>query len=178
MVYGVVQQHQGTIHVYSEVGIGTTFRIYLPTVDHAVAASAAPDNEPVRGGTETILVAEDDPLVRDLTVRILQGAGYQTITAADGDEAVRLFEENSERVSLALLDVVMPKRGGRDAFQRIRAISPTMQAIFCSGYDPDTAQVGFVMDDELRLIQKPFDPEYLLETIRAVLDEEPCPVMS
>ena len=178
MVYGMVQQHAGAIRVYSEPGIGTTFRIYLPTADHAVANSRSPERKPVSGGSETILIAEDDPMVRELAVRMLQGGGYQTITAADGEEAVRLFEENADRIALALLDVVMPRLGGRDAFHRMKAIKPTVQVIFCSGYDPDMAQVGFVMDDDLRLIQKPFDPQLLLATIREVLDLEPCQATS
>jgi PAS domain S-box-containing protein len=174
MVYGVVQQHGGAIQVYSEPGIGTTFKIYLPTVDSAAETSVIPICRNSRGGTETILIAEDDPMVRDLAVRVLGKAGYQTITAADGEEAVRLFEANRDIISLALLDVVMPRLSGRDAFHRIKAIKPSVQAVFCTGYDPEMAQVGFVMDDCFRLIQKPFDPEVLLETIRELLDEVVC----
>ncbi|MEX0611064.1 MAG: response regulator [Pirellulales bacterium] len=175
MVYGVAQRHQGTIHVYSELGAGTTFRIYLPTMDHAsVAASAAPVQEVASSGSETILIAEDDPLVRQLAVRMLERAGYQTITAADGEEAVRQFERNIDRIPLALLDVVMPRLGGREAFEKMKALNPNVQAIFCSGYDPQMAQVGFVVDDDLRLIQKPFVPELLLATIREILDNQPC----
>lgn len=177
-VYGVIQQHQGTIHVYSEVGAGTTFRVYLPTIDHASPAVLAPTHEKARGGTETILIAEDDAMIRELAVRMLQRAGYNTITAADGEEAVRLFEENLDSVSLALMDVVMPRLSGRDAYQKMKAMKPTMPAVFCSGYDPQMAQVGFVVDDELPLLQKPFDPELLLETIRLALDEASCPMMN
>jgi signal transduction histidine kinase len=174
MVYGMVRQHRGAIRVYSEVGIGTTFRIYLPTIDHASDALTPPAPKPASGGTETILVAEDDPLVRELAVRMLQRAGYQTITAADGEEAVGVFEDNVDRVALALLDVVMPRLNGRDAFQRMKAIKPTLPAVFCSGYDPQMAHVGLATDEEMRLIQKPFDPQLLLATIREVLDLEPC----
>jgi DNA-binding NtrC family response regulator len=105
---------------------------------------------------------------------MLQRAGYQTITAADGEEAVGVFEDNVDRVALALLDVVMPRLNGRDAFQRMIAIKPTLPAVFCSGYDPQMAHVGLATDEEMRLIQKPFDPQLLLATIREVLDLEPC----
>jgi nitrogen-specific signal transduction histidine kinase/ActR/RegA family two-component response regulator len=174
MVYGMVQQHQGAIRVYSEPGIGTTFRIYLPTIDSVSQATEPASSAQVRGGSETILVAEDDSMVRTLAVRMLERAGYHTITAADGKEAVRLFKENIDTIRLALLDVVMPHMGGREAYHAMRAIQPTLRAIFCSGYDPDTAQVGFVVDDKLRLIQKPFDPSLLLATVREVLDAEEC----
>jgi signal transduction histidine kinase/CheY-like chemotaxis protein len=177
MVYGMVRQHQGAIRVYSELGAGTTFRIYLPTTDHAAPAALAAISAPariVRGGTETVLVAEDDPTVRQLAVRVLERAGYRALTAVDGEDAVRLFREHGSDISCALLDVVMPRLGGHEAFQRIKAIDPDMKAIFCSGYDPSMAQVGFVMDDDARLIQKPFVPEVLLTALREVLDGTPC----
>ena len=176
MVYGMVRQHGGAIRVYSELGVGTTFRVYLPTTDHATPAPAAAPAREVRGGHETILIAEDDPLVRRLAVLVLQRAGYQTIIAVDGEEAVRLFQQHANEISLALLDVVMPRMGGREAFQRIKELDPAMKVVFCSGYDPSMAQVGFVFNDEARLVQKPFVPETLLSTLRDVLDEAPCPI--
>lgn len=174
MVYGVVQQHRGSVRVYSEVDMGTTFRIYLPTVDQPLATASQEPKPTVLGGSETILVAEDDPFVRKLTVRILNDAGYETITAADGQEAVELFEANANHVSLALLDVVMPRLGGREVLQRLKAVRPDIQAVFCSGYDPEMDQVGFVVEDDLRLIHKPVNPDALLAAIREALDEEPC----
>ena len=174
MVYGLVQQHKGSIHVYSEPEFGTTFRIYLPTVDHAAAAASAAKPKAVQGGKETILIAEDDPMVRQLAVRLLARAGYTTIVAEDGEEAVRLFIENMQSVSLVLMDVVMPRLGGREAYERIKELNPNVQAIFSSGYDPEMAQVGNVMEDNLLLIQKPFDPDVLLAAIRNTLDAAPC----
>ncbi len=121
MVYGCVQQHEGTINVYSEPKLGTTFKIYLPlatevasVADDVVAALAA-------GGNETILVAEDEPMVRDLAVRILTRAGYTVLLAADGAEAVEQFEANAEAISLVLLDAVMPKLTGHQAYDRMKA---------------------------------------------------------
>ena len=172
MVYGIVQQHGGLVRIYSEPGYGSTFKIFLPAVDRNVVPQVS---EPIRAlarGTETILVAEDEPLVRSLTVRVLQGAGYETLVAKDGEEAIQLFEANADRISLAVLDVVMPRRSGREVYERIRQLNPNTQAIFCSGYDPETGQVDFVKDVGLRLIQKPFAPEVLLQAIREVLDLE------
>jgi CheY-like chemotaxis protein len=177
MVYGMMQQHRGAIHVYSEVGIGTTFRIYLPTVDHAAEPQPEPARGQAAGGTETILIAEDDPMVRELAVRILQRAGYQTIVAADGEDAVRVFQDNVDHVSLAILDAVMPRLSGRDAFQRMQQINPRLPAIFCSGYDPEMAQVDFATEEHLRLIQKPFTPQSLLANVREALDLQLCPMI-
>jgi two-component system cell cycle sensor histidine kinase/response regulator CckA len=175
MVYGVVKQHHGAIRVYSELGLGTTFRIYLPTVEQPATDAVGRPEYSIYCGGETILVAEDDPLVRNLTVRILEDAGYETITAADGAEALELFEANAERVSLALLDVVMPRLGGKEVFHKLKAIRPGIQAVFCSGYDPEMEQVGFVLEDHFRLIHKPVNPEVLLATVREALDEALCP---
>jgi two-component system, cell cycle sensor histidine kinase and response regulator CckA len=111
-------------------------------------------------------------------VRVLERAGYRALTAIDGEDAVRLFREHRSEISCALLDVVMPRLGGREALQRIKAIDPDMKAIFCSGYDPSMAQVGFVMDDDARLIQKPFVPEALLTALREVLDGTPCQLIT
>ncbi|HEY5315404.1 MAG TPA: ATP-binding protein, partial [Pirellulales bacterium] len=108
-VYGVVQQHKGTVRVYSELGIGTTFRVYLPSTENTIALEEQRPPDPRASGVELILVAEDEPLVRNLAVRILQGAGYQTLVARDGEEALQLFKTRESEISLALLDVVMPK---------------------------------------------------------------------
>jgi two-component system cell cycle sensor histidine kinase/response regulator CckA len=171
MVYGVVRQHKGTIRVYSELGLGTTFRIYLPTIDHATAKPSDACKGVTRGGHETILIAEDDPLVRDVAVRILQRAGYQTLIAADGQEAVDLFAAHREEISLALLDVVMPGMGGRNVCDTIKASKPDTEVIFCSGYDPEMAGVDTLPAQAERIVQKPFDPEKLLNIIRDALDK-------
>jgi signal transduction histidine kinase len=174
MVYGVVRQHKGTIRVYSEVGLGTTFRIYLPTVDHALARPNDSRKSAARGGHETILIAEDDPLVRDVAVRILERAGYRTIVAADGQEAVELFAEHRGEISLAVLDVVMPRLGGRDVCKKIKASKPNTEVIFCSGYDPEMAGIDTFAAPDQRIVQKPFDPEKLLNIIRDALDSQLC----
>ncbi len=172
MVYGVVQQHKGAIHVYSEPGRGTTFKVYLPVGgqesedDLPEAPAAAP------GGRETILVAEDEAIVRDIVVRILESSGYQVLTARNGEEALRVFEKHHAAISLVLLDVIMPKLTGYEVYRRIASEHPGAKVIFVSGYDPGTNQSKFILQEDLRLIEKPFDPGTLLCAVREALDEE------
>jgi len=169
-VYGIVQQHEGAVCVRSEPGQGTTFEIYLPTVDETSETNEAEPAVAGPGGTETILVAEDEPIVRNLTVRILEDAGYTVLTAHDGEEALRIFEEHGSDISLSVLDAVMPKISGPDVYLQIKEACPEAHVIFCSGYDPDTAKSDFIGQHSQCLIQKPFEPHVLLRTIREVLD--------
>jgi PAS domain S-box-containing protein len=175
MVYGCVQQHGGAINVYSEPNLGTTFKIYLPI---AAAADAVGDEvvpPPAASGHETILIAEDEPMVRSLAVRILTGAGYSILEAADGAEAVALFEANADAVSLVLLDAVMPRLTGHQAYDRIKLKNPALPVVFSSGYDPETSQVKRLVDEGVRMIQKPFDPDALLRAVREALDAQHLP---
>jgi CheY-like chemotaxis protein len=172
MVYGVVQQHQGVIRVYSEVGLGTTFKIYLPTIESDATAMASETASTPKGGVETILIAEDEPLVRDLYDRILGRAGYRLLTACDGQHAWELFQAHQDEIDLLVLDVVMPRLSGRELHRQIEQLRPEIPVVFCSGYDPDTAHVRFAEDSDRRFLQKPFDPDVLLQTVREVLDRE------
>lgn len=123
------------------------------------------------GGDETILVAEDEPIVRDVVVRILRRAGYAILEAEDGRRAVELLEENPDYISLALLDVMMPGMGGREAYQRLRELKPGIGVVFATGYDPASDQSEFITREGLHLVEKPFHPSVLLQTVRKVLDE-------
>ena len=172
MVYGCVQQHGGIINVYSEPNLGTTFKIYLPIAAEAACVVDEILAAPATGGKETILIAEDEPMVRDLAVRILARAGYAVLVAADGAEAVEQFEAHADDVSLVLLDAVMPKLTGHQAYDRIKLKNPTLPAVFCSGYDPEMDQVKPLLKQGVRMVQKPFDPDVLLRTVREVLDAQ------
>ena len=121
VVYGIVQQHEGAIHVYSEPGHGTTFKIYLPAIkSRSRRTEALRRSSASQGGTETILVAEDDPLVRDIARRILEKAGYTVLLAADGDEALAMFRARHDEISVVLLDAIMPRLSGHDVYRCIK----------------------------------------------------------
>jgi PAS domain S-box-containing protein len=171
IVYGVVEQHDGFIHVYSEPQTGTTFRIYIPLIGNEPAD--AEDNTvstPPRGGTETILVAEDEPAVRSLVSEILAGYGYRVILAEDGADAVAQFTANRDSVRLILMDMIMPKMRGREAYGEIRKIDPDVKVIYTSGYSMDLIQNQAEVGEEAELIMKPVQPFELLRKVRELLD--------
>jgi PAS domain S-box-containing protein len=172
VVYGIIKQHEGFINVYSEPGTGTTFRIYLPliTVKTIETVKDHEEESPARG-TETILVAEDDTMVRNLTKAILPEFGYTVIEAADGEDAVRKFIENSDTINLLLFDIIMPKMNGKEAYDEIRRMRPDIKVIFASGYASETIMQKGLLDHGIPLISKPVSPRQLVQKIRSVLDE-------
>ncbi|MBJ6727926.1 hybrid sensor histidine kinase/response regulator [Geomesophilobacter sediminis] len=168
IVYGIVRQHRGHINVYSEAGKGTTMNIYLPlTADAAQPPLVVP--EPMTAGHETVLLIEDDQSVRGLVGNVLQDAGYRVIEAVDGEEAVAKFREAPE-TDLLLLDVIMPKKNGKETYEEIRALRPGVKAIFMSGYTADIVQKNGLIGDGLVIMNKPLAPNELLYKIREVLD--------
>jgi len=172
VVYGIVKQHDGSITVYSEPGLGTTFRIYLPIKETNAAEDQAPvvDEQPV-GGTETILLAEDDGTVREMTWLLLQNFGYTVITAVDGEDAVRTFTENKDKIHLLLFDLIMPKKNGKDAYDEIRKMRSDIKVIFASGYDPDLVRQRALLEQNVPVVYKPVPTTALLKKIRIVLDD-------
>jgi len=170
-VYGIVQQHGGAIHVDSEPSKGTCVKIYLPTVDAADESDIGSRGETASDGTETILLAEDEPMVREMAERIFESAGYRVLAASDGEEALHMFAENRDDISLVVLDVIMPKLNGHQVFARIKAADPDAKVVFCTAHDPETADSRSILDNNLRLVSKPFDTKVLLNTVREVLDE-------
>jgi PAS domain S-box-containing protein len=171
VAYGIIKQHDGFINVYSEPGTGTTFRIYLPLdVAETGQESPAQQERAAIGGTETILLAEDDEQVRILSASILENAGYTVIAAVDGADAVRKFAESGERIDLLLLDLIMPKMNGKEAFDKIRELQPEIKVIFASGYAPETIMQKASMAVGAHMITKPILPTELLRKVRSVLD--------
>ena len=171
VVYGIVRQHSGLLRVYSEPGEGTVFKIYLPSAGHAAAPEPEAPREPPPGGTEGILLAEDDAGVAGVTRRVLESAGYTVDVAPDGAAAVRLFRERPERFDLLLFDLVMPVLSGREAREEIRRLRPSMPALYCSGYAaPDSGPFARDLAADDPLIAKPYDPDDLLRKVREILD--------
>lgn len=170
MVYGIVKQHNGLVHAYSEAGKGSTFKVYLPISDHLAHEVDEKVYESAPRGTETILLAEDEELVRDLAAQILRSAGYTVIPARDGEEAMQLFEKHGDKIDLALLDVVMPRLGGRDVQKQIHDRHPRIRFLFASGYSANAIHTNFVLNQGMHFIQKPYPRSLLLKKIREALD--------
>lgn len=172
VVYGIVNQHEGYIHVHSEPGIGTTFRIYLPFIVSGDTEENATviEEQPV-GGTETILLAEDNEIVRDLTVSVLREYGYTVITAVDGEDAVSRYEENKDSIQLLLFDLIMPRKSGKEAYDEIRRMRPDVKILFATGYSPDILADKTALGDSVKVVYKPISPVDLLKKVRSLLDK-------
>jgi PAS domain S-box-containing protein len=170
MVYGIVKQHNGYINVASGVGKGTTFSIYLPAVQAEITQAKLLDTDSVKEGTETILVAEDDEAIRGLAKDMLEEFGYTVILAEDGEDAVNKFRDRSDTIQLLLLDMIMPKKNGKEVYEEIKGMKPDIKAIFLSGYTADLIQKRGVLEEGLNFIVKPFAINALLDEVRLVLD--------
>ena len=168
-VYGIVKQHNGYVVVDSEPHRGTTFRIYLPLVDKKRSGETRRSEE-VESGAETVLVVEDDEGVRKLTTEILRAHGYTTMEAADGEDAVKVFMENQDEVDLMILDVVMPKKNGKEAYEEIKKTHPNVRVIFTSGYTGEVILDKGIQGETVDFITKPLTPNGLLRKVREVLD--------
>lgn len=172
--YGIIKQSEGYIHVYSEEGTGTTFKVYLPRVhDTAVTTTAVAKSEHLPTGTETVLLAEDEPSVRQLVTTVLHQQGYTVIAAANGVEALHLARENTELgIDLLVSDVVMPQMGGSLLAQSIKTIYPDIKILFISGYPDNSVTQSGILEQGSAFLQKPFSSELLAHKVRDLLDEE------
>jgi two-component system cell cycle sensor histidine kinase/response regulator CckA len=171
MVFGIVKQSDGAIHVYSEPGHGTTFKIYFPAVGESVAATEPEGHAIGPRGNETILLVEDEPGVRGLATLSLQGHGYHVLAATDGDEAWRIAQEHHASIDLVLADVVMPNLGGTRLAEQLRERFPRIKMLLMSGYTDDAIVRHGLLKADTPFIQKPYTPLSLAQKVRQVLDD-------
>jgi len=171
-VYGTVKQSGGNIWVYSEPGHGTTFKIYLPRVEEELDILHGQDEtESSSRGSETVLLVEDEPLVRDLAHRILSQQGYKVLEAANGEEALRVAHEHGgEEIHLLLTDVVMPQMGGKDLADQLKIPRPDIKVLYTSGYTDNAIVHHGVLEPGIHFLQKPFSSNALSHKVREVLD--------
>jgi two-component system, cell cycle sensor histidine kinase and response regulator CckA len=171
-VYGIVKQHRGWVEVASQVGVGTTFKVFLPVVQMAVThTELISRQDPIRGGTETIFVVEDEPSLRELVIKVLRNYGYQVIEASHGKEAIRVWQSTAVKPALLLTDMMMPEgMTGWELAERIRVDTPDLKVLFTSGYSPEIFGGEVKLDDRANFLPKPFHPRILAETVRACLD--------
>lgn len=168
-VFGIVKQHSGFIHCVSTQETGTRMKVYLPKVT-PIQVSEPHEQKQVRGGEETVLLADDDDMVREVTEAMLKLGGYKVMTASTGDEAIEVFDSNASEISLVILDVVMPNISGRSVHKHITDTYPNIPVLFASGYSKDVVHTDFVLNDGINLIQKPFRHADLLQRVRSLLD--------
>ncbi|MBZ5542916.1 MAG: response regulator [Acidobacteriia bacterium] len=172
-VYGIVKQSGGYIWVYSELGQGTTFKVYLPKILEPVEArQMLPTESASAGGSETILLVEDDSSVRSLVHAVLEPRGYKLLVARDGNDALFLCEQHKGPINLLLTDVVMPGMSGRELAERLSPLHREMKVLYMSGYADNAIVHHGVLDANVRFVQKPFSPPALAKRVRLVLDEK------
>ncbi len=170
-IYGAIKQNNGNIEVYSEPGKGTTFKIYLPRVTAEAQKLTFPTDEIMPTGTETVLVVEDEPLVRNMAVKVLTRQGYRVFAFANGAEALQSVRQMSEPLHLLMTDVVMPGMNGKELAQSIQALRPDIKVLYASGYTENAIAHHGVLDAGIEFIGKPYAPQALAVKVRKVLDK-------
>jgi CheY-like chemotaxis protein len=170
-VYGIIEHHGGFIDFHSRVGMGTTFFIYLPTVDRPIEAPV-PEQPRISGGRETILIVDDEDMIRSLVKDILASKGYNVMAAPDGGSAVALYQEQWHSIDLVILDMIMPGMGGRETMEKLKQINPGVRAILSTGYSEDDRARDLMALGVKVFLQKPYRTEELSTAVRKVLDEK------
>ena len=172
MVYGITKQHNGFVDAYSTPGQGASFTIYLPIVETETAVSSVntADGGQTNVGSETILIADDSTEIREVLNKALTMLGYEVICAVDGQDAVEKFNENADSIKLVIMDMIMPNKSGKAAYDEIRQIKPEAKALFSSGYSANIIQQQGELGNNAEFISKPLQPAVLLKKVREILD--------
>ena len=174
IVYGIIKNHEGYITCYSRPEVGTTFRIYLPTIAPEtvpVELVIAPEPEGLaRGGNETILLVDDEEFIRELGVDVLGRAGYTVLTASNGENALELYQQERARIDLVILDLIMPGMGGSKCLEELLKMDPDTRVLIASGYSPDGPTKGAIDTGAKGFVSKPYDTSKLLQLVREILD--------
>ena len=174
MVYGLVKQHKGFVHLYSEIGQGTTAKVYLPAVYHRAPPLEAVDDEILPGGTETILLVEDDPTMRSVAQGLLEKVGYRVLAAVDGAQGLTMYRAHRAELRLVLTDVIMPKLSGFQLYEAIRRDSPALKVLFTSGFPAPNYRKTVGLDAAVAFVTKPWTASELLGRVRTLLQPAPA----
>jgi CheY-like chemotaxis protein len=160
------------VHVESTPGAGTTFLVHVPLADAYAPVERVEDVAPApRGGTETVLLAEDAPALRELVTTTLTELGYRVLSTGDGEEAVRVYTAQPDAIALVVLDVVMPKMGAIPAYERMRALRPGVRVLFTTGYAPESTQLAALLEaGSVQLLEKPYSWPALALAVRRAID--------
>jgi two-component system cell cycle sensor histidine kinase/response regulator CckA len=172
MVYGIVKSHGGHIECVSGLGLGTSFKIYFPALDREPLAEKTTQEDRPGGGSETILLVDDEKIIRDVGEATLARFGYTVLTAADGDTALEHYRREHQRIDLVILDLVMPKMSGKKCLEALIKINPAVKVVIASGYSESEHRAGLIQSGAKGFVGKPYAAKKLLKTIREVLDGE------
>ena len=173
MVYGLVKQHRGFVHLYSETGQRTTAKVYFPAVYRRMPALDAPAEETLPGGTETILLVEDDPAMRSVAQGLLEKVGYRVLAAVDGEQGLATYRAHRGELHLVLTDIIMPKLSGFQLYEAIRRDSAAMKVLFTSGFPAPNYRKSVGLDAHVAFVTKPWTASELLDRVRSLLQSSP-----
>jgi len=172
MVYGIIKNHLGAVHVESEPGHGTSFTILLPATNKAIQQKVQIEAVTPPEGTQTILIVDDEKMILDVSRDILESLGYKIITADSGMEAIRLYQENMRDIDLVILDMVMPKMGGAELYDKLKELNPNIKALLSSGYSIEGQAQKIIARGCDGFIKKPYTIPKLSETIRNIIEQK------
>lgn len=172
MVYGIVKNHHGYIRCESEPGKGTTFRIYFPAIQEENVVESFKEDQGIEGGSETILLVDDEEPIRNLGEQIFSTYGYTVIKAPDGESALNLYQKKNDDIDLVILDLIMPGMGGKKCLERLLEINPNAKVVIASGYSPEGSGEDFLKMGAKNFITKPFNMKEMLRVVRDVLDDK------